>query len=141
MSCVLSGNVTMDFSTDLLFAYTRGLSGARRGRNHWNIAALAYPAKGHCPDEPTWLGVAYRSPVALEGFVRNKRRQPLELTAHNLQPTWDFLEVDRYAQRPPPARYASSRSSPAGAARDGVLFVRRRTGSTETSHRIMYSRK
>ncbi|MHC1713426.1 MAG: radical SAM protein [Solidesulfovibrio sp.] len=99
LPCVLGGNITMDFPTGLLFAHTNvDYLVFGEGEITGTLLLSHIQQKGIAPTD--LLGVAYRSPAELEGFVRNKRRPPLDLTAHNWQPTWDFLEVDRYAQRP-----------------------------------------
>lgn len=99
LPCMLGGNVTTDFPTALLFAHTEvDYLVFGEGEITGTLLLSHIQQRGIAPTD--LLGVAYRSNATPEGFVRNKLRPPLDLAAHNWQPTWKFLEVDRYAQRP-----------------------------------------
>lgn len=99
LPCVLGGNVTTDFPTALLFSQTEA-DYLVFGEGEITGTLLLSHIQQHGAAPTDLLGVAYRSTATPEGFIRNRHRPPLDLAAHNWQPTWKFLEVDRYAQRP-----------------------------------------
>lgn len=95
IACVLGGNITQDFSAKELFAYT-AVDYLVIGEGEITSTKLLKHIQDSGISPTPIRGVSYRSRDDLNGFVTNKRRPPLDLTANNWQPTWKFLETKKY---------------------------------------------
>lgn len=95
MPTLLAGNITWDFPTRMLFE-TIACDYIVVGEGEITGVELLRHIKEHGIAPTETLGVAFRDPVALEGFTKTARRPPLDLTAKAWLPTWDFFDIKAY---------------------------------------------
>lgn len=95
IACILGGNITQDFSRKELFSYTN-VDYLVIGEGEITSVQLLRHIQENGISPTLLLGVSYRCNSQLNGFADNKRRPPLDLATTNWQPTWSFLEVEKY---------------------------------------------
>ena len=93
--CVLGGNITTDFPNDILFSNTK-VDYLIIGEGEVTNTALLQHIDEFGVSPTELLGVAFRTEDSPNGYVRNKRRQPLDLRQYNWTPYWGFLDVKKY---------------------------------------------
>lgn len=99
IACILGGNITVDFPSKIIFSATMADYIVIGEGEVTSVKLLQHIDRNGIT--PTDLpGVAYRNLLSTEGFEKNLRSNHLDLVINNYQPSWDFLEVDKYSLRP-----------------------------------------